>query len=77
MLMILKLLFFAVLWFFAVGPALWYGVIQPLGWPAQPWRRVRDEVDDLGEHDNWRHCADMTDEEHVQALASEWKARGL
>ncbi len=52
MLMILKLCIFAVLWFFAVGPALWYGWLY---WGPEVDLTPREEsYYDLGEHDLWR-----------------------
>lgn len=77
MLLILKGICFAVLWFFAVGPAFWFGVVLPFRvWWLNP-RPPASNLDDLGEYDRWRHRADMTDDEHEAALRAAWDDRQL
>ena len=50
--LILKALCFAVLWFFAVGPALWYGWLY-FG-PDVDTTPREGSIEDLGQDDFWR-----------------------
>ena len=61
-LLLLKLLCLLVLWFLAVGPALWYGVILQF----ECFRFLRphpdpSEGDDLAQYDRWRQHTDESD----------------